>query len=124
MSWMDDELREALRRRSPSEGFADRVMERIERGGAVAEVPPRFARRPAAYSWWRMTAIAASVLLLLGVATMRYEKQRREREQAELAKDQLFTALRLTAGKLKMARARIVNIGYEHETEGAANLRQ
>ncbi len=124
MSWMDDELREALRRRSPSEGFADRVMERIERGGAVAEVPRRFARRPSAYSWWRMTAIAATILLLLGMATMRYEKQRREREQAELAKDQLFTALRLTAGKLQMARARIVNIGYEHDTEGAANLRQ
>ncbi len=124
MSWMDEELREALKRRSPSEGFADRVMERVERGGAVAEVPRRFAPRPSAHSWWRMTAIAASVALLLGIGTMRYEKQRREREQAEIAKDQLFTALRLTAGKLQIARARIVNIGYEHDAEGAANLRQ
>ncbi len=122
MSGMDEELREALGRRSPAEGFADRVMERVRREGSVAEI-----RGPAArpvHSWWRAAAIAATILVLFGVGTMRYEKQRRERERAEAAKDQLFTALRLTAGKLQMARARIVNIGYEHDAEGAGNLRQ
>ena len=126
MSEMDDELREALRRRSPSEGFAGRVMERVERGdrgGPVAGIPRRPLPR-SGISWWRMAAIAASILLLMGIGMVRYEKQRRERERAEIAKDQLFAALRLTAGKLQTARARIVNIGYEHDTEGAANIRQ
>ena len=122
MSGMDDELREALRRRSPSEGFADRVMERVGREGSVAEMP-KAPPRPA-NPWWRMMAIAASILLLLSVGMSRYEKQRRERERAEAAKDQLFAALRLTAGKLQTARARIVNIGYEHDAEGTANVRQ
>ncbi len=107
MSRLDDALREALRREEPPEGFAGRVMARIE------------ARKERAGAWdglmaaWRgprlrWAGALAGAVLLIGTAAYQ-ETQRAEGEQA---KRQVMLALRITGAKLDLARARIQRVGY------------
>ncbi len=116
MKPMEDDLRRALRRKEPPEGFARRVMERLGEAPARPGVPWVLAARG---SWWRAAAAAVCVVVLTVGGALRYEHDRRDRLAAEAARDQLLTALRLTAGKLKMTRARIVSMSYEESPQGA-----
>ncbi len=112
MSWTEDDLRRALERRDAPEGFAARVMARLGEPERVeAPVHVGLFARP----WWRMATVAASLAVLLTGGLMQYEHQRRERMEAEAARDQLLTALQLTAGKLKLTRARIVGLGERRD---------
>jgi hypothetical protein len=100
------QLREALRRQEPSEGFAERV---IARAGA----PKRTAWKP-----W-MAAAAAAVLVAAPVA---YEHhQTRVREDAALkARDEAILALQITAEKLNILRDKMqqLNGASGEETGG------
>ena len=80
---LEQELREALRRKRAPEGFAGRVLARTR-------------RRPIAWIW--SGAIAAS--LLVGAAGLEY---RRQQEEGRLAKDQLLWALGLAGHKIEEA---------------------
>ena len=113
MSFTEDDLRNALQRKQPRDGFAGRVLARIDE-------PPPAPRAP--WYWWR-AAIAVVCMLVLAVGALRYEQVRRERLQAEAARDQLMLALQLTAGKLKSARARIVNLSYENRPDNPGQER-
>jgi hypothetical protein len=104
MSFSEDDLRNALQRKQPRDGFAARVLARLD------EAPP--APRVPWYAW--RAALALLCLLVFAAAAWRYQQIRRERLQAEAARDQLMLALELTAGKLKSARARIVHLSYEN----------
>jgi hypothetical protein len=89
----EEELRAVLRRREPPEGLAERVADRL-------------AARQARAHWWRRLAWAlAAVVLLLG--GFRYQQQRQERNRGEQAKQQLLTAIGITAGKLDLAQRKI-----------------
>lgn len=88
---METELREALRRKQPPEGFTDRVLAAIhgvpsERTGMSA-CPPRRG--------WRMAAAAAVLVALLGGG---------EAYRIVRAKQQMLTALHITSAKLRDAR--------------------
>jgi hypothetical protein len=88
---IDDELRKALRPVDPDEGFADRVMRRID----SAPVRPRrrwFAGLP--------TALAASAVL--GTVLIYTWHAERERQGLE-ARRQLIEALQITGQKLDLA---------------------
>jgi hypothetical protein len=87
-------LREALRPVDPEDGFADRVMSRLER----ERRPPRRERHRKPL--WMAVALAASaVLAVIGV----HEWQaHREREGLE-ARAQVLDALRVTGEKLDIA---------------------
>lgn len=86
---LDHELEQALRRRRPSPGFADRVVERIEREEA--------ARRPV---WWRAAAASVALAAVLGgYATHRVA----ERREGERAKEQVLAALRIAGEKVHYA---------------------
>ncbi len=112
MRWTEDDLRRAMRRTEPGVLFAARVMALLDEEPAAPAVPWYLAARP----WWR-AAVAVVCLLVLSVGVLRFEQERRQRRQAEAARDQLMMALQLTAGKLKMTRARIVNLSYEQRPE-------
>lgn len=84
MDPLEQQLKQALARIDAPEGFAGRV------SGA--------ARRPV----WRNPALAAAVMLLAvggGVAWRQH--------QGELAKEQVMTAMRITAGKLNQIQSHV-----------------
>jgi hypothetical protein len=88
MSSLEDDLRRSLRREEPSAGFTQRVLDK--------------ARRP----WWATAgariAIAAVLLVGIGLGVRSREEQRR----GEQARDQLLLALRLAGGKLNQTQAK------------------
>ena len=90
---LEDRLRKALRPVDPEEGFAERVMSRIDSAPARHRwLPPRFRGLPA--------ALAAS--LLLGVVLIYAWQADRERRGLE-ARRQLLEALHITGEKLDVA---------------------
>ena len=86
------ELKEALRRVEPREGFDQRVMARIHGGPAKHPV-----RRFTAWA----TAAAMTCASLAGVAMYR---QNLEERKGKEARDQLVLALRITGKKLDAVR--------------------
>jgi hypothetical protein len=87
----ESQLKSALRPVEPPEGFAERVMSRIER----APAQPRVTH----FSRW-VAAIAASVLL--GVVVLHQWQMNRKAQGLE-ARRQLIEALRVTSEKLDIA---------------------
>ena len=105
MSWIEDELRVALQRREPPDGFAQRVIGR--------------ARRPRPQ--WRFVAIAAAILLIFSVGLFRYQKAAAERRSGEVARQQLVLAIQIAAGKLETVKYRINSHAAETPLEIPAN---
>lgn len=101
---IEQELRDALRPKAPSPGFADRVMERLaaEEGRAPQPAAPR----------WRAIAAALTMTAILGGWAAREAAHRRASERAG---DQVMTALRITSEKLNVARQHVQQIGSEAE---------
>ena len=96
-------LQEALKRKNPPPGFADRVMARIpvaepSAGGKVVAIP---SRRPR----WLAIGLAAS-LAVGSFAGLRYHQYR----QAQEATRQLVLALRITSEKLALAQHTVVGV--------------
>lgn len=104
---MDDELRNALRREDPPQGFADRVLQRA----ALGEVQPRPATR-ADWPFMRLAAAAAIVAALAGGFQYRaVVQEREERIRGEAAKEQVIQALRLAGSKLQLVQSKVKEIG-------------
>ena len=81
MDWLDDELKQALRRKEPSPDFEARVTAAAGRRRPVLTMP-------------RWLAAAAAVLVITGVgAGYRYH-------QGQVAKEQVMLAMRLAGSKL------------------------
>jgi hypothetical protein len=105
---LEDELRRALRRGEPPEGFTERVL------AAAAEPSARRMDHPRAAALWfhspvfRWAMVAAACLLLVTGAA-RYRQHRIE-ARGEAAKAQLMLALRITGGKLEAIRAKVVRM--------------
>lgn len=107
MSRLDDELKNALRREAPPEGFEARLMARL------ASEPKRemgLAR------WFKlpdlrmplMTRLAFSAALcLMVVAGVRFERERQERVEGEAAKAKLMQALRVTGTQLQAVHEKV-----------------
>jgi hypothetical protein len=101
MKPLDDELRSALKRREPPEGFAARVLDRLENENPEQGFSPHNA------PWWRRPALrwvavaAACLLAVAGIA--RYQHQQRVRAQAEQASRQAVWALEMASTELNTA---------------------
>ena len=109
MSKLDDALREALRREEPPEGFAERVLAKVE------------VRRVKA-GWWaalleafrspRLEFAAALACIVLLVGGFEYARWRDERIRGERAKQEYMLALRIAGGKLQAARAQVMRVSH------------
>jgi hypothetical protein len=104
MDRLENALREALRRKAPPEGFAERVLARH-----VAPAP-----KPGAWEafrlWFQFPSLrwaAAAALTIVLLAGFQYTAERRRRAQGEAAKEQVLMALRITADKLDYTRAKV-----------------
>jgi hypothetical protein len=94
----DDDLRHALTRKGPPEGFAERVLARSRRLDK--------GRRPGVDWLWPAVA-AAMVVIAAGSAV--YERQAR-RVEGERAKADVLLALRVTGEKLRSAQIQVQEI--------------
>jgi hypothetical protein len=94
----DDELRSALSRREPPDGFAERVMARLPGAKRRHNWLPR--------SW--MPAAAAVLIAVFGTGSWEYTRVRQERLEAERAKAELIEALELTSVKLQATRTKLL----------------
>ena len=95
VSGLEDELRKALRRTDPPEGFAERVLARTAS-----------ARRPGHRSFGARLAWAAALVAVLGIGGYLYQ-QRQERLRGERAKQEVVMALRLAASELDSAMQKV-----------------
>ena len=117
---LEQRLKRALERDEPPEGFAERVMARVEqrrdREGAhrpalVPLWPFAWLFRPA----WRMAlvgALACMMLLSAGVAYREHQlrlKAEQERLKAEQARAELMLALEITRSKFNHAGKIVIN---------------
>jgi hypothetical protein len=99
MRELDDELRHVLRREPPPPGFAARV---VWRASQRRQSPPRRFTR------WLAALVAA---IAGGLQYRQFVTARAERAAGEAAKAQVIQALRITAGKLQMVRAKVREVG-------------
>ena len=108
---LEHELRKALARPDPPEGFERSVMTRITSGAAALE-PALPARR-----FPLMLPLAASLLLAVGAGYYVHEQQlsQRRRAEAERATEDVSRALQITSDALESVRAKLQG-SYDHET--------
>ena len=96
----EEELREALRRVEPPEGFSSRVLARVAREKSRACWRDRLRGSLFAPRWRWAAAAACGVALIGGV---HYQREMDRRAQAERAKEQMLLALQVTAEQLHVA---------------------
>ena len=90
MDWLEQELKQALDRKEPSPGFAERVRRRTRGDGFRAAPWPQ-----------RWLAAAAAVLVLAG-AGLSYRQY-----QGNLAKQQVMLAFRIAGAKVNYIQAQV-----------------
>lgn len=101
MKPLDDELRNLFKRKEPPEGFACRVMARLEPPPARMPLTQRLSallRRPVVR--WVAVPVACA-LVALGV--VQYQHQQRRQARAEQASREAILALRITNVELNAA---------------------
>ena len=121
MHFSEDDLREALKRKDPGEGFTQRVMARVNQaqsGNKPALVKPEKKSNGFFMSWlthrpaWAM-AVVAVLLLAFGIGGYQYseyrhaeenriarQKQQQLQQEAERARDQAIMALEIARAKM------------------------
>jgi hypothetical protein len=109
MSYLEDELKTALRRAEPPAGFAERVLER-----AKAPAPPQPA-------WWeslrallyppRVQWVALSLVMSLMIPAAGVYRREHQRAEGERAKQQLMLAVRVAGNKLHRVQQRVLEMG-------------
>jgi hypothetical protein len=110
MKPLEEELRSALRRQEPPEGFAERVLAQAS-ARPVREgrwwLPLRaLVREPR----WRWAAAALAACLLVAVAVVHQRREQRIKAEGEMAKVQVMRALRIASSKLNMVRRKVQEI--------------
>src|SRR5271169_2944096 len=114
----DDELKSALHRQEPPQGFTDRVLARAA-GQRSRQIKPEWRDswlkifiRPLRTPVLRWAAVAAvSAALVLG--GVHYRNVQREHARGEAAKERLLLALRIAGNKLQLARTRVDQINSD-----------
>ena len=116
MTRFEDELKNALRRREPPQGFSHRVLARAAEIGsrqadhAWRELWLKIFDQPLAPAnvlrWATVTVLAAGLV----VGGVHYRSVQRERTQGEAAKQRLLLALRIAGRKLQLAKTRVDQI--------------
>lgn len=93
----DDELSRAMRRKSVPDGFADRVLTRLD--------------KPIASRTSMLRRIAAAIVLTaaLGGLTAHQIIEHRRNEEGERARRQLMTALHIASAKMRAAQRAVAH---------------
>lgn len=119
MHFSEDDLREALKRKDPGEGFTQRVMARVNQAKAEGTAQAATKKVNGKFlSWWTLrpawtVAVVAVLLLAFGIGGYQYSeyrhaeenriaraKQQQLQREAERARDQAILALEIARAKL------------------------
>jgi cytochrome c-type biogenesis protein CcmH/NrfG len=121
MHFSEDDLREALKRKDPGEGFTQRLMARVNQAQSESKAvlaKPEKKSNGSFMAWWMhrpawAIAVVAILLLAFGIGGYQYSEYRhaeemrlaRERQQqlqqeAEKARDQAIMALEIARAKM------------------------
>jgi uncharacterized protein HemX len=119
MHFSEDDLREALKRNDPGEGFTQRVMARVNQSKVKAATQPLAKKVNGKFlSWWMQRpawamAVVAVLLLACGIGGYQYSeyhhaeenriaraKQQQLQQEAERARDQAILALEIARAKM------------------------
>jgi hypothetical protein len=101
MPHLEDDLKRALGRQSAPDGFAERVMQRIDAGEGTGAPPRRLGH-------WR--AIAAGIVLT-AVAGGWAAQKAIERREGERAREEVLVALHIASSKVRTAQQHVHEIG-------------
>ena len=110
MSYLGDDLKMALRRKEPPEGFASRV---LARASGPVQAPPSWWQylmvlvHPPRVQWVALSLIVSFMIPAAGV----YRKERQARAEGERAKEQLVFAMRMTGNKLHRVHQKVLEMG-------------
>lgn len=94
----EDDLARAFERKSAPDGFADRVLSRLDA-----------PRRHASASMLRRIAAAIVLTAALGGLTAHQIIEHRRNEEGERARRQLMTALHIASAKMRVAQRAVVH---------------
>ena len=119
MHFSEDDLRDALKRKDPGEGFTQRVMARVNQSKAEGTAQPATKKVNGKFlAWWTLRpawtmAVVAVLLLACGIGGYQYSeyrhaeemriaraKQQQLQQEAERARDQAIMALEIARAKL------------------------
>lgn len=126
MHFSEDDLREALKRKDPGEGFTQRVMARVNQAlvnqrqseGKPVLAKPEKKNNGSFMGWWMhrpawAMAVVAVLLLVFGIGGYQYSeyrhaeeirmaraKQQQLQQEAERARDQAIMALEIARAKM------------------------
>lgn len=105
MTPFEEELKKALVRREPSDGFAERVLARVdEQNRAKLMIRSGFLQR--LRSWRLIPVLAGALVVTGGIAYQQHEHEAR----GEAAKKQLMLAMRIAGSKLQYAQLRVEGV--------------
>ena len=107
MDRLDEELREALRREEPPDGFTERV---LARAAAQPVRPGRWERFAGRFRLPRMRWVAAVAMSLVLISGYAYHREQQRRAEGERAKQQVLLALWITAHEFQIARAKVLEL--------------
>jgi hypothetical protein len=113
MNPFEEKLRNALRRKAPSEGFAEKVLARTRGLPQPGEKTWRQFGAFLALPVLRWAAATVAVCLLIVAGLVHHQRQERLRREGEMARTQVRQALRIASVKLNVARRRVQEIGRE-----------
>lgn len=119
MHFSEDDLREALKRKDPGEGFTQRLMTRVNQSKAEGTKQPAAKKVNGKFlAWWTLrpawaAAVVAILLLACGIGGYQYSeyrhaeenriaraKQQQLQQEAERARDQAIMALEIARAKM------------------------
>jgi hypothetical protein len=119
MHFSEDDLRKALKRKDPGEGFTQRVMARVNQAKGESTAQPATKKVNGKFlAWWLLrpawaVAVVAILLLAFGIGGYQYSeyrhaeemrvaraRQQRLQQEAERARDQAILALEIARAKL------------------------
>lgn len=119
MHFSEDDLRDALKRKDPGEGFTQRVMARVNQAKAEDAAQPATKKPNGKFlAWWTLRpawamALVALLLLVCSIGGYQYSeyrhaeemriaraKQQQLQQEAERARDQAIMALEIARAKL------------------------
>ena len=98
---LEDQLRHALKREDPPEGFAGRVLEQ------TGSAPVAF-RQPQRKPWWRLWLPSVSFAAAAAAVVLSMSVQYRHKQEEEAGR-QAALALRIASEKLNLARNKVIN---------------
>jgi len=107
MQTLEDDLKRALARQSAPDGFAGRVMRRVDDAGKDAgKIAGATPRRQS-----RFTRAIAAGLLLTAVAGGWAAQKAIERREGERARQEVLVALHIASAKVRTAQQHVHEIG-------------